>query len=45
MKKNLLVALGIVLTMSLIGCSKKGEEPVMTDPVIEAEVVEERIYW
>lgn len=41
MKKNLLVALGIVLTMSFIGCSKKGEEPVTTDPVIEAEVVEE----
>jgi len=41
MKKNLLVVLGIVLTMSLIGCSKKSEEPVTTDPVIEAEVVEE----
>ena len=42
MKKNLLVmVLGIVLTISLIGCSKKSEEPVTTDPVIEAEVVEE----
>ena len=41
MKKNLLVALGIVLTISLIGCSKKIAEPVTTDPVIEAEVVEE----
>ena len=41
MKKNLLVVLGIVLTMSLIGCSKKSEEPVTTGPVVEAEVVEE----
>lgn len=36
-----MVTLGIVLIISFIGCSKKGEEPVTTDPVIEAEVVEE----
>ena len=39
MKKNFLVALGIVLTMSLIGCSKKGAEPVIADPIVSSEVV------